>query len=182
MKQKNGFFTLVFACVPGAGQMYQGYMKRGISIMTACALTVTLISTFGGVLFPMLLAVMWAAAFFDSFNVARLTEAERQAKPDDWLWNDIDLGQKKWNISHQRVLGIACIVLGAWLCLDQMPPFLSEMGVDLGGITWILRRYIPSIVLALALIWFGFRFIAGPVKKDTSATWQPKEEVGRHED
>ena len=114
--------------------------------------------------------------------MARLTEAERQAKPDDWLWNDIDLGQKKWNISHQRVLGIACIVLGAWLCLDQMPPFLSEMGVDLGGITWILRRYVPSIVLALALIWFGFRFIAGPVKKDTSATWQPKEEVGRHED
>lgn len=176
MYKRNGFLNFCFAFIPGAGQMYQGYMKRGISIMAAFGLTVTLISTFGGVLFPMLLAVLWAAAFFDTFNVAHRTEEERREKPDDWVWNDIDLGQKKWNISHQRVIGIACIVLGAWLCLDQMPPFLSEMGVDLGGITWILRRYVPSIVLALALIWFGFRFIVGPVKKDNSATWQPQEE------
>ena len=182
MYKRSGFLSFCFAFIPGAAQMYQGYMKRGISIMAACGLMITLIATFGGVLFPMLLAVLWAAAFFDSFNVAHLSVEERQEKPDDWLWNDIELGGKKWNVSHHRVIGIVCIVLGAWLCLDQMPAFLSEMGVDLGGITWILRRYVPSIVLALALIWFGFRFIAGPVKKDTSATWQPKEEVEHHED
>ena len=55
MYKRSGFLSFCFAFIPGAGQMYQGYMKRGISIMTACALTVTLISTFGGVLFPMLL-------------------------------------------------------------------------------------------------------------------------------
>ena len=176
MYKRSGFLNFCFAFIPGAAQMYQGYMKRGISIMAACGLTITLIATFGGVLFPMLLAVLWAAAFFDSFNVAHLTAEERQEKPDDWLWNDIELGGKKWNVSHHRVIGIVCIVLGAWLCLDQMPSFLSEMGVDLGGITWILRRYVPSIVLAVALICLGFRFVVGPAKKDNSATWQPQEE------
>ena len=34
---KNGFSTFCCAFIPGAGQMYQGYMKRGLSlILTAC--------------------------------------------------------------------------------------------------------------------------------------------------
>ena len=28
---KNGILTFLFAFCPGAGQMYQGYMKRGLS-------------------------------------------------------------------------------------------------------------------------------------------------------
>ena len=31
--KKNGILTLLFACIPGAGQMYQGYMKRGLSLI-----------------------------------------------------------------------------------------------------------------------------------------------------
>ena len=30
----NGFFLFCCACVPGAGQMYLGYMKRGLSLIT----------------------------------------------------------------------------------------------------------------------------------------------------
>ena len=33
---KNGLLTLLFAFIPGAGQMYQGYMKRGLSLMLMC--------------------------------------------------------------------------------------------------------------------------------------------------
>ena len=176
MYNRSGFLTFCFAFIPGMGQMYQGSMKRGISIMAACGLMITLLAKVGGVLFPMMLAVLWAASFFDTFAVARRTEEERQTLPDEWLWNTAELGGKKPDIGHSRVIGTACIVLGAWLCLDQLPPFLSEMGVDLGGITWVLRRYVPSILLALALIWFGFRFVAGPAKKDNSATWQPPQE------
>ena len=37
---KNGFLTFCCAFVPGAGQMYQGYMKRGLSlILTAVSYT-----------------------------------------------------------------------------------------------------------------------------------------------
>ena len=31
--KKNGFLTFIFACIPGAGQMYYGYMQRGLSIV-----------------------------------------------------------------------------------------------------------------------------------------------------
>ena len=30
--KKNGLFTFVTACVPGFGQMYYGYMRRGVSL------------------------------------------------------------------------------------------------------------------------------------------------------
>ena len=28
--KKNAFLTFIFACIPGAGQMYYGYMKRNM--------------------------------------------------------------------------------------------------------------------------------------------------------
>ena len=32
--KKSAFLTFIFACWPGAGQMYLGYTKRGFSLMT----------------------------------------------------------------------------------------------------------------------------------------------------
>ena len=40
--KKNGILTLLFALIPGAGEMYQGYMKRGLSLITMFCLSVTL--------------------------------------------------------------------------------------------------------------------------------------------
>lgn len=45
--KKNGILTLLFACIPGAGQMYQGYMKRGLSLITMFCLFIILGSTTG---------------------------------------------------------------------------------------------------------------------------------------
>ena len=39
---KNGFLTFCFSFIPGAGQMYQGYMKRGLSQVTAFVLLIAL--------------------------------------------------------------------------------------------------------------------------------------------
>lgn len=45
---KNGFLTLCFSFIPGAGQMYQGYMKRGLT-QEICFVIPLMI---GGVFFP----------------------------------------------------------------------------------------------------------------------------------
>ena len=29
--KKNGFLTFIFACIPGAGQMYYGYAARSVA-------------------------------------------------------------------------------------------------------------------------------------------------------
>ena len=42
MKRKSGFFTFCLAFCPGAGQMYQGYMKRGTSLLVLFMLIIML--------------------------------------------------------------------------------------------------------------------------------------------
>ena len=32
--KKNALLTFIFACVPGAGQMYYGYMQRGLALIS----------------------------------------------------------------------------------------------------------------------------------------------------
>ena len=42
MKRKSGFLTFCLAFCPGAGQMYQGYMKRGTSLVVLFMLIIML--------------------------------------------------------------------------------------------------------------------------------------------
>ena len=79
---KNGFLTFCFAFMPGAGQMYQGYMKRGLSLVSlffgGCAL-VWLAEPL-----MLLLPIVWMYSFFDTFNL-RAQRAAGTAPEDDYL-------------------------------------------------------------------------------------------------
>ena len=44
MKRKSGFLTFCLAFCPGAGQMYQGYMKRGTSLVVLFMLIIMPVS------------------------------------------------------------------------------------------------------------------------------------------
>ena len=33
MNRKHGLLLFLCACIPGCGQMYQGYMRRGVSLL-----------------------------------------------------------------------------------------------------------------------------------------------------
>ena len=51
--KKNAFLTFLFACIPGAGQMYYGYMRRGLSLIVMCCVAAGV----GSILPPIMLAV-----------------------------------------------------------------------------------------------------------------------------
>ena len=40
MTPKNGFLLFIASCLSGCGQMYQGYMKRGVSLLLAFVLVI----------------------------------------------------------------------------------------------------------------------------------------------
>ena len=37
MTHRNGFLLFISSCLSGCGQMYQGYMKRGLSLLLPSA-------------------------------------------------------------------------------------------------------------------------------------------------
>lgn len=53
--KKNAFLTFIFACIPGAGQMYYGYMKRGTSLLVYFCLFIML----GAIISPLVVASPW---------------------------------------------------------------------------------------------------------------------------
>lgn len=65
--KKNGILTLLFAFIPGAGQMYQGYMKRGLSLVLMAAAIGMASALIPPIAFALLVVFMYS--FFDTFNL-----------------------------------------------------------------------------------------------------------------
>ena len=68
-KKKSGFLTFCFSLVPGAGEMYMGFMRQGVSIMALFWLLIFLAAflSIGPVLF--ILPILWCYSFFNVHNI-----------------------------------------------------------------------------------------------------------------
>ena len=86
--KKNGILTLLFAFIPGAGQMYQGYMKRGLSLMLMAAAISMAAMLIPPIAFALLVVFMYS--FFDTFNL-RAQISMGTAPEDDYLVHFLSL-------------------------------------------------------------------------------------------
>ena len=165
---KNGFLTFCCAFIPGAGQMYQGYMKRGLSlILTAC-----LIGMVSSLLDPvmLLLVVVWMYSFFDTFNL-RAQIGAGTAPQDDYLvhinWHDQRMEQ--FMLDSHKLLGWGLIALGALVAYQNI------LMNTLGDIVWrwgqsspffralyLMMDQLPEVVVCVALIICGAWLVRGP--------------------
>lgn len=168
---KNGFLTFCCAFVPGAGQMYQGYMKRGLSlILTACC-----IGMVSSLLNPvlLLLVVMWMYSFFDTFNLRAQILADT-APEDDYLihFDPRDRRLARALLDSHKLVGWALIALGAMVAYQNI-----IMRV-LGDVMWrwgqnnpffravyLMLEQLPQIVVCVALIICGVWLVRGPKGK-----------------
>lgn len=181
--KKSGFLTFVTACVPGCGQMYYGYMRRGVSLALWFWGVVFLASLSGLGIIGIVLPVIWAYSFFDTFNIRALTYEQRLAFPDEflpsgqWLRNEKDQGFFRKG-SAGRIFGWILIIIGVlalyntlinrylWFLFDSVP-FLGN-----------ILHSLPAIVIAAIVIFVGVRMLRGP----RAAQDEAPAEVGQGED
>ena len=178
--KKNGILTFLFAFVPGAGQMYQGYMKRGLSLITLFFLCIM-----AGMLLlePLVLTalIMWMYSFFDTFNL-RAQFIAGTAPADDYLvhFNTKDARLTLFFRDSHKLVGWALIALGAMVAYQNI-----IMRV-LGDVMWrwgqdnpvfraiyLMLDALPQIVVCVALIVCGMWLVRGPKNKKGK---QPAEE------
>lgn len=158
MRNKNRFLTFFWACVPGAGEMYLGYMKRGLSLMTFFWGIVMISVAFNFDAILMLLPVVWAYAFFDTFNL-RAHEQEGTSETDDYIVDVSRFGSEEWNDMIRRnhaVIGAAMIFVGASALYKQM---INSFGWSLSKVMWQILNILPSMAIAGLLIWLGVRLM-----------------------
>uniref|UniRef100_S0DDE0 TM2 domain-containing protein n=1 Tax=termite gut metagenome TaxID=433724 RepID=S0DDE0_9ZZZZ len=164
--KKNLLFTFCCACVPGFGQMYYGYMRRGTSLALAFWGIVFLASLSGLGVLGLFLPVLWAYAFFDTFNIRNLTPEQQAAFGDAYIPNHAWLRQTKVDRVFSggnagKAAGVALLVLGAlllyntvfsrflWFLRDRIP-FLYSI-IDAG----------PPLLVAVLVIVLGLRLVQG---------------------
>ena len=169
--KKNGILTFLFAFVPGAGQMYQGYMKRGLSLITMFCLCIMA----GMLLEPLVMTalIVWMYSFFDTFNL-RAQFIAGTAPADDYLvhFNTKDARLTLFFRDSHKLLGWALIALGAMVAYQNI-----IMRV-LGDVMWrwgqnnpffraiyLMLDELPQIVACVALVVCGLWLERGPKGK-----------------
>lgn len=165
--KKNKFFTFCFSLIPGAGEMYLGFYKMGISLMSLFfALTAICgILNLPAALF--LTPIIWFYSFFHVQNLNALPDEEFYALEDDWLFHlDADgKGIDHWIRKYRKSLSALLIFFGFSLLWTTLSSFAFRF-FDFFNISreaWNLLRnitnMIPQLVIAIIIILFGIHLI-----------------------
>lgn len=153
--KKSLFWTFAFACVPGAGQMYLTYMKRGLSLMTLFFGIGTIIALTRMEELLFIAPIIWAYSFFDTFNIRNASVEELEEMPDKFILNldDSDYVKKFWSKRHFGI-GFMLVVIGTYI-------MLINTGILPLVITQWVQRYFPTFVITIILIAVGVKFMVG---------------------
>lgn len=165
---KNGLLTLLFAFIPGAGQMYQGYMKRGLSLMLMCCVICVLAVLFSPIAFFLLLVFMYS--FFDTLNL-RAQIALGNAPADDYLVH-LDPKDKRLArllLDSHKLVGWLLIAFGALIAYQNLiMNTLGDLVYRWGHSSPVFRALylvmasLPDVVVCVVLIVCGVWLVKGP--------------------
>lgn len=167
-KLMGSFWHLCWACVPGCGQMCQGYMKRGIS-QTIIATALLFIAVFleMGVL-AVLIAPLWLFSFFDSFNLRRQIR-EGMAPEDEFMFGMSEMDSRRLNQiigKRHSLIGWILVVVGLYnlyqIFARRILGTLSNLFPWLDWLYSLLVWDAPRIVGTVLIFTLGLWFIRGP--------------------
>ena len=112
--QKKGFLLFLCSLIPGAGELYMGFKKRGVSMMAIFWGIVALACVSGLEWFALALPVVWAYSFFQVHNLKSLPEEVFYLQKDEYAFHC------RYVLDHTRemlkkyrvVIAVVCILLG----------------------------------------------------------------------
>lgn len=190
-KKKSGFLTFCFSFLPGAGEMYLGFMKTGVSLMGLffALITLAVVLDMPAILF--ILVVVWFYCFFHVHNLAGLTDEEFLEVEDKFLF-DLD-GifhiDEKSREKYRKTVAIVLIVVGVMLLWDGMRDlFFAYLPDEVWRFLLRAEDRILKILVGIAIIVGGVRMINGKkaelkevivdvesTVKDADASWKVRE-------
>lgn len=166
-KQKHGFLLFICSLIPGAGEMYLGFFKQGISIMTLFWAVVAVAGGFSTGFLVIFLPVIWFYSFFHVHNLKELPEEEFYAIEDSYIlhMDQIFSDFKNTSSRQQNVVAVLLIVFGAAIVWNSVNDLLYWLLPDfLNGLVQTVMYQIPSIAIGLLIIIAGYRILTKKVK------------------
>ena len=171
---KSKFLTFCCALMPGAGQMYHGLIRKGLSVMILFFGIIALSSiTYMPVLcaaFP----VIWFYSFFDAVNRMNMPVQEMRMLHDDWLFSNGTVSFAGHGFSFSEFfqkrhtwIGVALILIAVWIFFNSAFSLLTQYFWDnfvSDEIFWAVRgifRFIPVLIVPVLCVLLGVKLIKG---------------------
>ena len=161
--KKNKFWTFVFACIPGAGQMYQGRMNRGVSFMVLFWGILAVSSMLYMPALTFALPVLWFYSFFDVMNCSNITIEQLAMLPDKPILFSEDGRFSGMVRGKHVVIGWAAILIGALMIYNMLQNHIANFLARYFNISvYSLFDALPVLIIGVVIILVGVRLLRGP--------------------
>lgn len=162
-KKKNRFLTFCFSLLPGAGEMYMGFMRTGTSLMILFFLSIFIPISLRLESIVALAVVVWFYGFFHANHLASLSDEEFDIVRDEFLFgiNDLSIG-KSFVSKYQKWVAAVLIIAGAFLLWNTVTDIAYQLLPKfIYRVMRIIGDYAPRILVAFAIIFIGVKMIEG---------------------
>lgn len=183
-RKKNRFLLFCCSLMPGAGEMYLGFMKMGSSIMVSFVLGMTFAGFSGLGILSVIPMVLWFYSFFNANNLGSMSIEELNNVEDNYLFIDEDGTNSLKALmagKYRKVIAIVLILVG----VSMLWAVLCDALIDIFGRGWfdkylyhisrMFRYNVPRVIIGILIIWFGVKMILG--KKAEIDKLEDKEET-----
>ncbi|MCR5101199.1 MAG: hypothetical protein K6B41_07570 [Butyrivibrio sp.] len=167
VKKRNKVLVFLLAFMPGAAEMYMGFIKMGASLMAlfiACFSCMTIGMDFLGAV----ALLIWFIGFFHALNLSDTEDSKFLQITDDWIWNEFfdGAGVKISPEKRRKSIAIILIIVGLavlWNTLVSIieifiPDYLWEAYYS--TVKNVLYN-VPQLFISCLIILIGFKLIKG---------------------
>ncbi len=186
-RKKNRFLLFCCSFIPGAGELYLGFMNMGLSLLMSFGILTVIVGFMGIGILAFMPAVLWVYSFFHANNLGSLTDEQFYSMEDTYLFGfsntDMESIRKSLSGRYRKVLAIILIILGVsmlWnvaidcICLTVGYDFYYNYILPYTG---VVERTMPQLIISIVIIWFGIKLISGK-KVELDILDEKNEEMG----
>lgn len=151
--QKKGFLLFLCSLIPGAGELYMGFKRRGVSIMILFWGLIELMDISGFAIFAFGLPIVWAYSFFQVHNLKSMPEEVFYMQKDEYMFHFSYILEHKRELlrKYRIVIAGVLILLGACSLFNLienmlyaiMPGYLIQ---SFGRLSGFLKNAIAAII------------------------------------
>lgn len=166
-KQKNRFWLFIFSLCPGAGHMYMGLMRMGLSFMLGFMLLIAVTAITGIDVLAVLPVTLYIYSFFHANNIGGMDAERFAALEDEYLFGfgEWDTSRLKLNKKNRNIAAVVCIVLGVcmlWnVAFGMVRDYVGWDNPYIRTIYYTMRDEVPRAIIAIGVIWFGVSLLRG---------------------
>lgn len=161
LKKRGKFLTFIFSMLPGAGHMFMGFMKLGLSFMALFFLIIFAASWLNIGSLGIFIPLIWFYAFFDCINKTYASDEEFAKFKDEYLYSP-EFFKVFLKNKNRFIIGIILALFGLYILLNNIMEYSSLfLPHILNSQIFFAFRSFPQLLVGGAVIFVGIWLIIG---------------------